>query len=182
MVENNNMQQLVNENENLVPTYGNDNNNDNTTTKMNDNIENMIENNKNDVPDNRNDNLNAENASEDDVKIYEMITQPTIHPIIASSCHGTDWYNETALLYNDVNGPIPYREWFEQDALGNQLTSGSNADERFSRVEVFCLMSPSKQLEDLLQYTNQQLNKNVRRVTKKGELLKLIGVIILMTK
>jgi hypothetical protein len=58
-------------------------------------------------------------ASEDDVfhdiattlqpTIGEMITQPTIHPIIASSCHGTDWYNEPALLYNNVNGPITYR-------------------------------------------------------------------------
>jgi hypothetical protein len=36
MVENNNMQQLVNQNENLVPTYGNDNNIANTTTTMND--------------------------------------------------------------------------------------------------------------------------------------------------
>jgi hypothetical protein len=36
MVDNNNMQQLVNQNENLVPTYGNDNSNDNTTTTMND--------------------------------------------------------------------------------------------------------------------------------------------------
>jgi hypothetical protein len=35
--------------------------------------------------------------------IYKQsICQPTIHPIIAASCHGTDWYNEPALLYNEL--------------------------------------------------------------------------------
>jgi hypothetical protein len=101
---------------------------------------------------------------------------------VISTNHGTKWYHDPLASLNDINRPFPYQEWGIRTPTGDILHAGSNSDEWLSRLEVFLLMMPPAQLELIVYCTNKMLNEKKRKETTKGEILKLIGVILLMTK
>lgn len=122
--------------------------------------------------------------------------QPTTLPFLASSPSGrpqrnstvvasvndTNWYHEPNVLLVDINGPVRYREWGVRTPLGDVLYPGNNSDERYSRMDIFLMMFPPRQLNHMLQATNDQLEIRQKRKTTKQELLKFFGIIILSTK
>mgnify|MGYP003546679353 FL=1 len=50
-----------------------------------------------------------------------------------------------------------------------------------SRLDFFLLMFPPKQLTDMVRLTNEALDRRQQKQTTKGEILKLFGIMILMT-
>ncbi len=114
--------------------------------------------------------------------VTRLFTSPSRQNIVSTN-HGTDWYHEPLVTLHEINGPFPYREWgIRSPATNDLLQSRTNSDERLSRLDVFLLMLPPAQLELIVYCTNKLLKDKNKRETTKGEILRLIGVIILMTK
>jgi Transposase IS4 len=101
---------------------------------------------------------------------------------VVESPLGFDWHNEPSLCLQEVNGSVHYREWGVRTRLGDILRRGCNADERFSRLDIFYLMFPPQELALMLFSTNEQLTRNRGVPTTVGELLKFLGIVILSTK
>jgi hypothetical protein len=110
-----------------------------------------------------------------------QLTSPSRRNVVASP-NGTDWYNEPITCLSDINGPFPFREWGQRTSTGDVLRAGDNSDERYSRLEVFMMMFPPKELAMIIYATNKILEKKRKRLTTEAEVLKLFGVIILITK
>jgi Transposase IS4 len=51
-----------------------------------------------------------------------------------------------------------------------------------STNDVFYLMFPPSQLNEMLRYSNNVMREKNRKKTTNGEMIKLMGVIVLMTR
>jgi hypothetical protein len=83
-----------------------------------------------------------------------------------------------------LNGNVPPRVWSIRNVVGEVLVPGQNmaTTQDMSPLDFFLLMFPPKQLLDMVEWTNVQLNKLVLKETSGSELLKLFGLFILTTK
>ena len=84
-----------------------------------------------------------------------------------------------------LNGNVPPRVWSIRNVVGEVLVPGQNmatTPQDMSPLDFFLLMFPPKQLLDMVEWTNVQLNKLVLKETSGSELLKLFGLFILTTK
>ncbi len=108
--------------------------------------------------------------------------RPQRNATMVASVNDTNWYHEPNVTLFDINGPVRYREWGVRTPTGDVLYPGNNSDERYSRMDIFMLMFPPRQLDHMLKATNDQLEIRQKRKTTKQELLKFFGIIILCTK
>lgn len=98
----------------------------------------------------------------------------------AATCHGRQWFS--CSRSTRVHAPIPRREWYTYDQLGNRIHPGSGAGRNMSRLDFFLAMFPPDQFTALFELTNIQLAKHNEPLTTRSEILKLLGVIILITR
>ncbi len=108
--------------------------------------------------------------------------RPQRNSTMVASVNNTNWYHEPSVLLHEINGPVRYREWGVRTPTGDVLYPGNNSDERYSRLDIFLMMFPPRQLDHMLKATNDQLEIRQKRKTTKQELLKFFGIIILSTK
>lgn len=101
---------------------------------------------------------------------------------VVASPNDQPWYFEPQSTLTDINGPVRYREWGIRTATEEVLYTGANSDERYSRLDIFLMMFPPRELDLILMATNEQLELRNKRRTTKQEILKFFGVIILTTK
>ncbi|KAI2511133.1 Transposase IS4 [Fragilaria crotonensis] len=83
-----------------------------------------------------------------------------------------------------LNGMVPQQMWSIRNSVGEAFTPGVNIrlTQDVSPLEFFLLMFPSKELTDMVRWTNLQLLRLSMKLTDASELLKFFGVLILTTK
>ncbi len=108
--------------------------------------------------------------------------RPLRNSTMVATVNDQNWYLEPNVTLLDINGPVRYRDWGVRTPTGDVLYPGNNSDERYSRLDIFLMMFPPRQLDHMLRATNEQLELRQKRMTTKQELLKFFGVIILSTK
>ena len=101
--------------------------------------------------------------------------------------HGRKWVQDDARCKQSINTrPTASMSWSMVDPIGNRISENSRKGEFFSKLDAFLLMLPPDQLALMVQQTNLQLQElndgNYSVPTTKQELLKFIGILILMTK
>ena len=74
--------------------------------------------------------------------------------------------------------------WKTRDQYGEWIFSGSGAAQAVteSPLNAWLLMMPPKQLDDIQSYTNRKLSAKGKEVLTRGQLVKFIGVLLLMTR
>ena len=95
-------------------------------------------------------------------------------------CHEKQWFEWDRNAR--VPGNIAFRQWKAIDPLGNHIYPGSGAARSMSQLEYFLLLFSPNQLDALVTHTNEQLSRKNLRKTTKGEMLKFLGVVILITR
>mmetsp|Transcript_33176 Transcript_33176/g.50056 ORF Transcript_33176/g.50056 Transcript_33176/m.50056 type:complete len:110 (+) Transcript_33176:86-415(+) len=70
--------------------------------------------------------------------------------------HGREWYdNNAALRGGSINGPIPTRDWYVEDSVGERYSHSSVEKEKcMSRLDFFLLMFPPDHLLKIISWTN----------------------------
>ena len=99
-----------------------------------------------------------------------------------TEAHGCKWFKDDEATKQDIGGRVPFREWSQKTAVGEEITAGCDVNCRRSRLDFFLLMFPPTQLQEMCRLTNFQLNKKEGRETTIGEILKFFGIMILATR
>ena len=102
---------------------------------------------------------------------------------VVEIAHKVSWYRgDNISLSSHVNGTVCKRQWFMRNVVGDRLTVGDNIDKGYTRLDVFLLMFPPDQLTYMLRLSNANLEAAGLKATTKGELIRFIGVLILITR
>jgi Transposase IS4 len=113
--------------------------------------------------------------------INARITLPAINQPVCSP-HGYNWYEDDQASVSDINGTYNTREWGLKTPIGDVLRMECNVNKRLSRLDVFYLMFPPSQLDVMVRCTNNVMREKNKKTTTKGEMIKFLGVIVLMTR
>ena len=105
--------------------------------------------------------------------------QPTINPALCP--HGTEW--EEASCIPEVNGFVPKIDWAITTTMGEMIgpTNYEKAAE-WTRFDTFMQMFPRLHLMTIVRETNFELNKKQEKMTTSEEIIKLFGILILITR
>jgi Transposase IS4 len=129
--------------------------------------------------------LNNEHNNDDNsneiAPINTIIDQPVTNQPV-SSPHGYNWYEDEQAIVSDINGTYNTREWGLKTPIGDILRAESNVNKQLSRLDVFYLMFPPSQLDVMVRCTNNVMRDRNKKTTTKGEMLKFLGIIVLMTR
>jgi Transposase IS4 len=181
-------QTVVNNND----TVNNNQNNDNDNINNNDITNNDDNNNNNDFefinntpiasPASTTDSDETESEAPRATQTTRMA--PSVQSRVLATAHGLDWFATATTQQYDINGAVPYREWAVRDpATGSVYLAGCNENEdKFSRLSLWLIMFPPNELKTILFCTNINLRKNNIKQTTIGEIIKLFGVFLLITK
>lgn len=101
---------------------------------------------------------------------------------VAATVHGEDWHDEPAQLHHELNGQHRHRSWEMVTTIGDVIRAGDNTDERYSRLDIFLMMFPPKELEIVEQLTTKRLEEDNLIKTTKGEIVRFFGTLILITR
>jgi Transposase IS4 len=93
--------------------------------------------------------------------------------------HGTEWIHGKDEL--SVNGPVRYRPWALRTPTGETLSAAGGIGER-SALDLLRHMFPPLQLQEMRRLTTRELQAKVKTPTTPGEILKYLGVLLLMTR
>jgi Transposase IS4 len=80
-----------------------------------------------------------------------------------------------------VNGSVQYRSWALRTPTGETLSAAGGICER-SAPDLFLLMFPPLQLQEMKRLTNRKLQAKGRTPTTSGEILTYLGVLLLLTR
>ena len=81
-----------------------------------------------------------------------------------------------------MNGPMVDTDFTIKTSMGDNIGRCSDRNHRWSRLEYFIFMFPPAQLNLMVNEANVQLEKENKQHTTKGEVLKFIGMCILITR
>jgi hypothetical protein len=101
-------------------------------------------------------------------------------PIV--TVHESEWFFDVAATRVSINNNVPFRSWGFRTSVGDVIGEESDLTRRFSRLEYFLFSFPPTQLREMVRLTNIELNKDGKHGTTIGEILKLMGIITLMTQ
>eukprot|EP00978_Attheya_sp_CCMP212_P020223 scaffold57618_cov57-Attheya_sp.AAC.1 len=81
-----------------------------------------------------------------------------------------------------MNGPIMERDFAIKTPIGDTITRSSDKNGIRSRLDYFLLMFPPSELTLITTLTSEELIKDKKKPTAKGEILKFFGMLILITR
>jgi Transposase IS4 len=116
-----------------------------------------------------------------DRRITRHMDSPLRRNVVATA-HGYDWHDEPAQLHHELGVRHRYRSWSLQTAIGDTIRAGDNCDEKYSRLDIFLMMFPPKQLEIIQQLTSRKLAEKNLLQTTIGEIVRFFGSLVLMTR
>ena len=93
--------------------------------------------------------------------------------------HDTTWVEGDD--HSDVQAPLTHRAWRITTASGQELGPGGDHSDT-SPLDYFLMMFPTLQLRAMVRMTNSNLHRHECRLTSSGELLKFLGMLILITR
>ena len=93
--------------------------------------------------------------------------------------HGRNWKREEVPL--QINGHVTVRPWKVIGPIGEIISYGQSPSQ-MKPFDLFMCMFPDCQLSKIIEYTNRKLIDCDLPVTTRGEVLKYIGFLILMTR
>jgi hypothetical protein len=97
--------------------------------------------------------------------------------------HDLKWYEDDAKCRTDINGAVPIREWGVRTPVGDVIGERSDCAFKISRMDYFLLMFPPSQLTLMHRLMNEEICRiGGHKDVTKGELLKFIGILILISK
>ena len=127
-------------------------------------------------------------AAEENNNIAQPPLQPTtshnVNP--ASSNNGRNWYE--GIVDVDANGPVPFRSWRMTCQYTGRVFSPNcdvqdhNIKNELSPIDFFMASFPKDQLRFMVEHTSASLRLAGKPTTTMGELLKWMGVTLLMTR
>ena len=97
------------------------------------------------------------------------------------------WVENNIRSYTNANGDVNERNFILRGNDGIEITPNSQRSRGMSRLDWFLLSFPPAELAEIIRLTNLELSKqNVRDYTtdycSRGEMVKFLGVLILMTR
>ena len=102
-------------------------------------------------------------------------------PEAAATVHEQEWFIEDPAMKLPVNGNYHSRNWAVKMRMGYMLGRGGDHQNSYSRLEYFLMLFPPEQLQLILQFTNNELAIARKNYTTAGEIVKLFGVMLLVT-
>jgi len=97
------------------------------------------------------------------------------------SRNGTAWYKDDKATMKEINGFVPYREWYLGTPVDDKLGTNRDPTCNWSKLEYFQFMFPPKQLQLMVEETNKQIGIHFKPISP-GELMKFFGVCLLITR
>jgi hypothetical protein len=110
----------------------------------------------------------------------ETVSDPSIPTVVL--VNETEWYLDVAATRVSINNNVPFRNWGFRTSVGDIIGEESDLSRRFSRLDYFLLSFPPAQLREMVRLTNIELTQDGKRETSAGEILKYMGIIVLMTQ
>ena len=101
---------------------------------------------------------------------------------LVDTSHDVKWYTNHAATQLDINGPSTICEFVIKNITGARIKRGSDIQRCFSRLDYFLMMFPPKQLRLIVQLTNVELSRDNKPTTTVGEILKMFGIMIMLTR
>ena len=104
-------------------------------------------------------------------------------PTPVSVNHGREWFEGPTEV--DVNGPVPFKFWKMIDqSTGKEFVPGcdSGVKKKYSAIDYFLACFPKDQLKAMHDLTNEKLHRDSKKKVTYGELLKWMGITILITR
>jgi Transposase IS4 len=96
------------------------------------------------------------------------------------SIHGYEWHRAEVLA--PIGGPIRRRSWVLSVPGGRFISERSDFISARPLLEYFLAVLPLKHIWKIVDMTNENLKKNNQQVTTPSEILKIFGVMVLMTR
>ena len=98
---------------------------------------------------------------------------------VATEVHGTIWYKDERAGRIPTNRLVPERDFAIWTLVGDVITHGSDQIRKYSRLDCFLLMLPPDELRLIVTLTNSILQKEKKKETNVGEVLKLFSIWVL---
>jgi hypothetical protein len=113
--------------------------------------------------------------------VWVVPTDGKKHRIVAIA-HEQKWVaSVAATITGDVaNEHKPIHQWFHKDSFGKRIAPGNPEHSIMSPLQAFLHMMPPAQLTLMLELTNERLVKKERQEMTRQELLRWIGVCVLI--
>ena len=96
--------------------------------------------------------------------------------------HDTDWFENQRDVQYSVGGLVMERDFAIRTPVGDTLSHGTERNGRQSRLDYFLLMFPPEELNLIVTLTNTQLTGDGKLTTSHGEIIKFLGIWILITR
>jgi Transposase IS4 len=97
------------------------------------------------------------------------------------TCHGLEWFSADTTL--PTNGPFTQKTWkLTCQYTAKEFTPMCDEGKDITAMEFFMAVFPAKQLSLMVEETNKNLVKDGKAKTTKGEVLKWLGVLLLITR
>ena len=102
---------------------------------------------------------------------------------MVSEKHGKNWVKGTPNnLVGQAVTRVPRKKCYIRDKLGRRLYSNSEEGSYWSLLDAFLEIFPPYQLKAMFEITSELLRKKRYKPTTKGEIVKWMGIIIVMKK
>ena len=103
-------------------------------------------------------------------------------PEAAAMVHEQEWFVDDPATKLPVNGNYHSRNWAVKMRMGYMLGRGGDHQNSYSCLEYLLMLFPPEQLQLILQLTNIELAMARKNYTTAGEIVKLFGVMLLVTR
>ena len=126
--------------------------------------------------------LGNNNHQEHEAANNEQSTQGLPQQLPAVVAHGLQWWDDPMATKIPIGGAYSNTEWHLRDSIGNVFRKGSNRHNRMTKLEYFLLMFPPMQLDEMVRLTNLRLEAKDYSETTKTEIVKWMGILLLITR
>ena len=107
----------------------------------------------------------------------EVVDEPV------ATAHDYKWYGMDTTQENySINGTVAKKRWGIRLFTGDTLFEEGDLDGMYSPLDYFLMSIPHGQIETCVLETSGQLQKRGKQKTSENEILKMFGILVLMTR
>jgi hypothetical protein len=107
---------------------------------------------------------------------------PPPAPEPTTIAHETEWWSDNDATHLPMGGAVHQREWHIRTRVGDALGPGSDCRKDYSPLDYFLLMFPPDQLSIMVTLKNKRLISADKPAITTGEMLKFLGVLVVITR